>query len=59
MKSYTEKSMITKLAKIFKKYDFFNDDKPIDDTYTVLSEVYNALPFEVKEKIRTEESKLL
>ena len=52
MKSYTKKSMINKLAKVFKKYNFFNDNLPIDGNYTMLSEVYNALPLEVKEKIQ-------
>lgn len=32
-----------KLAKLFYKYDFFNDYKPVDDSYCILCEVYSAL----------------
>lgn len=54
MKAYTQRSMSHKLAKLFAKYDFFKDDKPADDVYDILLEVYSALPIEVKEQIQSE-----
>ena len=54
MRLYVQRSMSHKLAQLFIKYDFFNDDKLVDDTYGILLEVYDALPIEVKEQIQSE-----
>lgn len=54
MKLYVQRSMSHKLAKLFVKYDFFNNEKSVDDTYGILLEVYGALPIEVKEQIQSE-----
>lgn len=54
MKAYTQRLMSRKLAKLFAKYDFFKDDKPADDVYDILLEVYSALPIEIKEQIQSD-----
>lgn len=54
MKAYTQRSMSHELAKLFVKYDFFNDDKLVDCSYGILLEVYSALPIEIQEQIRSE-----
>ncbi len=54
MKLYVQRSMSHKLAELFIKYDFFNDEKFVDDTYGILLEVYGALPIEVKEQIQSD-----
>ena len=54
MKSYTQRSMSHELAKLFVKYDFFNDDRLVDCSYGILLEVYFALPIEIQDQIRSD-----
>ncbi len=43
-----------KLAKLFLKYDFFNDDKPVDEAYGILCEVYSALDNDSKHRLHVD-----
>lgn len=38
-----------KLAKVFEEYGFFDDDLPVTPEFSVLSEVFNALPHDIVE----------
>lgn len=49
-----KKRELVNLAKVFVKYDFFNDERDFNDDkastdYSVLSDVYSSLPVDVKD----------
>ena len=46
-----EMCLVSKLAKVFVDYQFYNDNLPVSDVYNVLVDIYNVLPRELADEL--------
>lgn len=51
---FKRRAELNRLAEVFYKHDFFNDEKRVDESYCILSDIYAALSSETQAELAAE-----